>query len=79
MIDHTSYVDALLLIAALASLAKHKAPKLEHAAARRTAEKSWRLAEKVWADEPEPVSYFAQWNAITYDNRTYSAWLKSRK
>jgi hypothetical protein len=27
MIDHTSYVDALLLLAALGSLSRHKAPK----------------------------------------------------
>ena len=26
MIDHTSYVDALLLLAALGSLSRHKAP-----------------------------------------------------
>ena len=53
--DHTSYVDALLAIATLVSLAQHKAPKPERAPIRAMANPEWQTFEEACA------SYRAKW------------------
>ena len=47
--DHTSYVDALLAIATLVSLAQHKAPKPERAPVLFAKARPTALEPKDWA------------------------------